>query len=86
MAGTIQVEVRRRKNESSTSLIRRFSRRAKDLNLVRSIRNHRYYVRTESKNVERRRALVSLARRKNYHELVKLGKIDPAARKNRRHK
>lgn len=86
MTGAVQVEVQRKKNESSVSLIRRFSRRAKDLNLVRSTRNHRYYIRIKSKNVERRRALVSLARRKQYHELVKLGKIDPAARRDRRRK
>ncbi len=83
-AEAIRVEVRRGKNESSMSLIRRFTRRAQGLGVVRAVRDGRYWERDKSKNVERKRALVSLARRKNYNELVKLGKIDPTARKTRR--
>ena len=84
-AGT-RVEVRRGKNESSSALIRRFSRRAQGLGLVREVRNRRYFERTKSKNVGHKRALISKVRRENYNELVKLGKIDPAARKNARGK
>ncbi|MBA3789409.1 hypothetical protein H0X32_03405 [Patescibacteria group bacterium] len=84
MVNATRVEVRRSKNESSTSLIRRFSRRAMGLGLVRAMRKRRYYERLKSDNVNHKRALVSLERRKNYAELVKLGKIDPAARTNRR--
>lgn len=79
-----RVEVRRGKNESSTALIRRFTRRAQGLGLVREMRDRRYYERTRSKNVEHKRALVSKARRENYNEQVKLGKIDPAAKKTRK--
>lgn len=79
----IRVEVRRGKNESSTALIRRFTRRAQGLGLVREVRNNRYWQRIKSKNVGHKRALISKARRENYNELVKLGKIDPAARKTR---
>lgn len=77
---TARVEVRRGKNESAASLIRRFSRRASSLGIVRLMRNKRYYERPRSKNVEHKRALISIARRDKYHELVKLGKIDPAAK------
>lgn len=84
MIGLTQIEVQRNKNESSTSLIRRFSRRAKDASLVQRIRSHRYYSRNKSKNLVRQQALSLLARRERYHELVKLGKIDPAARRGRR--
>ncbi len=80
----IRVEVRRGKNESSAALIRRFTRRAQSLGIVRAVRNERYWERAESKNVARKRALVSKVRRENYNEQVKLGKIDPAARKTRR--
>ena len=82
-AGT-RVEVKRGKNESSAALIRRFTRRAQTLGLVREVRNGRYFERTKSKNVGHKRALVSKTRRENYNELVKLGKIDPAARKTRK--
>jgi hypothetical protein len=75
----VRVEVRRGKNESSASLIRRFSRRAQGLNLVRSLRSERYFTRVKSKNVQHARAMIKGARRAEYNELVKLGKIDPAA-------
>jgi ribosomal protein S21 len=82
-AGT-RVEVRRGKNESATALIRRFTRRAQGLGLVRAVRDGRYWERPMSKNVERKRALISKVRRENYNEQVKLGKIDPAAKKTRK--
>ncbi|PIR83354.1 hypothetical protein COU19_00895 [Candidatus Kaiserbacteria bacterium CG10_big_fil_rev_8_21_14_0_10_56_12] len=81
-AGT-RVEVIRGKNESSSALIRRFTRRAQDIGLVRHVRDNRYWSRALSKNVGHKRALISKARRENYNELVKLGKIDPAAKKVR---
>jgi hypothetical protein len=83
MITSTRIEVKRGKNESSAALIRRFTRRAQGLGLVRELRDGRYWKRTKSKNVERKRALISLARREKYNELVKLGKIDPAARRTR---
>lgn len=83
MQNATRVEVRRGKNESAASLIRRFSRRAQGLNLVRMMRKRRYYMRQKSKNVEHARAMVSLERRTAYNEQVKLGKIDPTARRTK---
>ena len=83
MVNATRVEVRRGKNESSASLLRRFSRRAQGLGLVREMRKRRYFARVKSKNVDHKRAMVSLERRDKYHELVKLGKIDPTARRTR---
>ena len=80
MVAAARVEVRRGKNESSSALIRRFSRRAQGLGLVREMRDRRYFKRYKSKNVEHKRALVTAAKRERYQELVKLGKIDPSAR------
>ncbi len=82
-AGT-RVEVRRGKNESSAALIRRFTRRAQTLGIVREVRGGRYFERTKSKNVGHKRALISKVRRENYNEQVKLGKIDPAAKRTRK--
>ena len=81
MTDNARVEVKRSKNESASALIRRFSRRAQGLGLVREVRERRYHERSKSKNVFHKRAMVSKARRENYNELVKLGKIDPAARR-----
>lgn len=83
IAGT-RVEVKRGKNESSTALIRRFTRRAQGLGLVREMRDRRYFERSRSKNVGHKRALISKVRRETYNEQVKLGKIDPAAKKVRK--
>jgi hypothetical protein len=83
MVNAVRVEVRRGKNESAASLIRRFSRRAQGLNLVRGMRSRRYYSRVKSKNVQHQRALVRAERINEYNQQVKLGKIDPAARKTR---
>ncbi len=83
MQNATRVEVRRGKSESTTSLIRRFSRRAQSLGLVRAMRNRRYFARTKSKNVEHARAMIKAGRREAYNEQVKLGKIDPAARNTR---
>lgn len=80
MTDNSRVEVKRGKNESSAALIRRFSRRAQGLGLVREMRDRRYFERSKSKNVHHKRALISKVRRENYQELVKLGKIDPTAR------
>jgi ribosomal protein S21 len=84
MTAETRVEVRRGKNESSTALIRRFTRRAQGLGLVREMRDRRYFKRSKSKNVGLRRALISKVRRETYNELVKLGKIDPAAKRVRK--
>lgn len=83
MISAARIEVRRGKNESSSALIRRFTRRTQDLGLVREVRGRRYWQRTRSKNVNHKRALITKSRRENYNELVKLGKIDPAARSSR---
>lgn len=84
MSADTRVEVKRGKNESSTALIRRFTRRAQGLGLVREMRDRRYFERARSKNVGHKRALISKVRREKYNELVKLGKIDPAAKKTRK--
>lgn len=86
MTADTRVEVKRGKNESSTALIRRFTRRTQGLGLVREVRDRRYWQRTKSKNVGHKRALISKVRREKYNELVKLGKIDPAAKRNARGK
>ena len=83
MQKTTRVEVVRSKNESAASLLRRFSRRSQGLGLVREMRGRRYYVRQKSKNVDHSRAMIRGERIAEYNELVKLGKIDPTARKTR---
>lgn len=83
MQNATRIEVRRGKAESAASLLRRFSRRSQGLGIVRAMRNRRYYIRIKSKNVQHARAMIRGERIAEYNEQVKLGKIDPAARKTR---
>ena len=83
MNNAVRIEVVRGKNESSASLLRLFSRRGQGLGLVRALRKIRYYSRNKSKNVMHSRAMVRGEVIKTYNEQVKLGKIDPNARKGR---
>lgn len=84
MQNAVRVEVKRGKNESSASLIRRFSRRAQGLNLVRMMRKKRYYERQKSKNVDHKRAMIKGERIAKFNQDVKLGKIDLSAPRSRR--
>ncbi len=76
MQRAILVDIQRGKNENQKVTLRRFSRQSKELQVVRKVRAHRYYIRSKSKNVERTHALSVLARREKFNTLVKLGKID----------
>jgi ribosomal protein S21 len=67
MTADTRVEVQIGKNESATALIRRFTRRAQGLGLVREMRDRRYWHRTKSKNVGHKRALINKTRRENYN-------------------
>lgn len=81
MNNAVRVEVSKKGSENSTSLIRRFSRRAMSAAIVRTMRNKRFFERPLSKNVQQKKKLHSLEKRAHYDEQVKLGKIDPAARR-----
>jgi len=81
---SVRVEVKKSKNENSSALIRRFSRRVQGTGLIRMMRKRRTYSRKLSKNVEHKRALVTLKRRSEYEDLVKLGKIEPRTERNSR--
>ncbi|XKT75123.1 MAG: 30S ribosomal protein S21 [Patescibacteria group bacterium UBA2103] len=84
MNNATRVEVSKKGSENTSSLIRRFSRKAMGAAIVRTMRNRRFFDRPLSKNVQRKKKLHSLDKRANYEQMVKLGKIDPAARRGRR--
>lgn len=83
MNNAVRVEVKRKGNENSSSLIRRFSRRAMSAAIVRTMRNRRFFSRPLSKNVQHKKKMHSLTKRENYETLLKLGKIDPSVRRGR---
>ncbi len=72
---SINAEVSKSGNESTLSTIRKFSRRVQGTGLVRTVRGGRYYVRTASKIVKKKRALKLIKRRADFKQLVKEGKV-----------
>lgn len=72
---SINAEVSKSGNESTLSTIRKFSRRVQGTGLVRAVRGGRYYTRTASKIVKKKRALKLIKRRADYKQLIKEGKV-----------
>lgn len=72
---SLNVEVQKTGNESVLSTIRKFSRKVQGTGLVKTVRKRRYYARSASKIVKKKRALKLLKRRAEYRQLVKEGKV-----------
>lgn len=69
------VEVTKNQNESTSNLIRRFTKRLQGAGIVQKSRGLRYHGRVKSRNSQRKERLRSLVRKANYEELAKLGKL-----------
>jgi hypothetical protein len=74
MAKTL-IQVSKKSGESSASLMRRFSRKAKDSGLVKKVRSNRYAERKLSDFVLKKNALKRIEKQKEREKLQKLGKI-----------
>ena len=77
---SINAEVSKSGSESTLATIRKFSRRVQGTGLVKTVRGSRYFARSASKIVKKKRALKLLKRRAEYKQLVKEGKIIPEIR------
>lgn len=75
MNKTVVIEDIRQGNESGANLLRRFSRRVKDSNIVREVRNNRYASRKPSSLVQKKSALRRIAKQQEIVKLKKLGKL-----------
>ncbi len=69
------VEVKKNANESNMNLIRRFSRKVQESNIIQRVKGNRYSERPLSKLKTKAATLKRLTRRKEQERLVKLGKI-----------
>lgn len=69
------IEVKKNPNENNTSILRRFSRRIQESNIIQKVKKNRYNEREESKLKVKRGTLKKLVRRKEIEKLKKLGKI-----------
>ena len=74
MAKTV-IEVNKNGNENNASVLRRFSRRIQESNIIQRVKSSRYNKRKESKLKVKKGTLKHLERRKEIEKLRKLGKI-----------
>jgi ribosomal protein S21 len=75
---SINAEVSKTGSESTLSVIRKFSRRVQGTGLIKNSRKTRYYERSKSKTVQKKRALKLIKRRADFKQLVKEGKAPEA--------
>ena len=80
----INAEVQKSGTESTLSVIRKFSRKVQGTGLIQTVRKGRYYERSKSKTVSKKRALKRIARYQSRQELIKEGKLVEEVRKGRR--
>lgn len=74
MAKTV-IEVNKNGNENNASVLRRFSRRIQESNIIQKVKGSRYNKRKESKLKIKKGTLKRLERREEIEKLRKLGKI-----------
>lgn len=69
------LKIARRADETSLSLINRFSKGVRRSGLLRTVMKNRHHHRSESQLTKKRTALRKNKSRQKYQELKKLGKI-----------
>lgn len=79
----INVEIQRHGNESTTSLMRRFSRKSQSAGIVKHMRSLRYHEKAASATQRKKNALARIKRTETYVKLVKEGR-EPVTKKKRR--
>lgn len=77
----INVEVKAKSSEASSSVIRRFSKRVQGSGIMKKVRRIRYHSRPESKFIRKRKTLRGIKRRKETEKLIKLGKLPENTRR-----
>lgn len=79
----VNIEVVRNANETTASLIRRFTKRVQGAGILPRVRSLRYAGRPTSKFTKKKRALKRLTRQEERALLEKLGKISDVRRRRR---
>lgn len=69
------IEIKKNPNENNASVLRRFSRKVQESNIIRKVKSGRYNERKESKVKVKKSKLKRIARRTEVEKLKKLGKI-----------
>ena len=71
----IVIEVNKNGNENNASVLRRFSRKIQESNIIQKVKGSRYNKRKDSKLKIKKATLKHLERRKEIEKLRKLGKM-----------
>lgn len=80
---TTNVQVEKNQSESTSNVIRRFTKRMQGAGIIPRIRKNRYYSRTKSGNVRKVAKLKKLVKKDAYEKELKLGKIQERAPRRR---
>lgn len=75
----INAEVTQNEDESSTSILRRFTKRVQGSGVLPRVRAQRFFERPQSKYKRKTSVLKRLERREAFRELFKLGKTKEAS-------
>ncbi|QQG45811.1 MAG: 30S ribosomal protein S21 [Candidatus Niyogibacteria bacterium] len=68
-------EIKRNENETTTSALRRFTKKVQQAGILGRVRKVRFHERKSSDFKKRKNALARIKRRKEIEKLQKLGKI-----------
>ena len=68
-------EIKRHENETTASVLRRFTKKVQQAGVLKRVRRIRFRERKQSEFKVRKNALLRIARRKEVERLQKLGKI-----------
>jgi ribosomal protein S21 len=71
----LNVEVKAKENESTTNLLRRFSRKVNSSGILRRKRSLKTRKRDVSKNVRKQQKVQALEKRDQVEKMIKLGKL-----------
>ncbi|MFH1608780.1 MAG: 30S ribosomal protein S21 [Patescibacteria group bacterium] len=69
------IEVKKNPNENNAGVLRRFSRKVQESNIIQKVKKNRYNERKESKLKIKKSTLKRLKRRVEIEKLRKLGKV-----------
>ncbi len=69
------VVIERKKNESSTSMIKRFTRKVQETGVINRVKSERYEERMPSEYTKKKNKLKVLKKKAEYEKMFKLGKI-----------
>ena len=70
------IELNKKEGESSTSLLRRFTRKMRESGILQRARGLRFKIRPNSDLIKKRKAIKRVKRKAKMEYLRKLGKID----------